>query len=362
MSVKALQEDGSFEGILASYNNVDLGGDRILPGAFTKTMQERGNEIPMLWQHDPHQPIGTLSLSDSATGLMVKGQLLMDLPQARNAYTLLKAKVIKGLSIGFDTIKDSIDNGVRQLKEVRLWEGSVVTFPMNEACMITTVKKMGAAEQKDDFNGELATGQLQDAGYQMRSALFSAIGSMVWGAGLSKEDKISGVKTVIDQFSDAFMSYVPQYLDWLSSEYGDMELMGRLQLEEKNFGALLNRGTKSLASLRQIKSLGREVKEGRKFSADTMKNLKAAQKHVKSMSDHAGAMSDSADSLDEIFGTLFDGEADDDPDTMDDSAQGDTDDGTSKAKAVPEVKTEPVEDHSADAETITGLISLIRKA
>lgn len=357
MSVKALSEDGSFEGILASYNTVDLGGDKILPGAFTKTMQERGNEIPMLWQHDPHQPIGTLSLSDSATGLMVKGQLLMDLPQAKVAYTLLKAKVIKGLSIGFDTVKDMIDNGVRQLKEVRLWEGSVVTFPMNEACMITAVKKHvpGGAEAKDDFNTELSEIQLQDAGYQMRYALFNALSSFVWASGLTKEDKVAAAQSTIEQFTTAYMTYFPQYLDWLASVYGDMEMMGKLQMEEKEMGALLGRGLKSLPARRKgagspdevkaaIHAAVRELKEGRKLSAATMKTLKDAHEHVKSM--------------DDIFCALFDEGADEDTDPEDKGGGP----ATPQSSAAPETKTEPVEDHSAAAEILTGLRSLIPKA
>jgi len=336
VQVKSLGEDGSFEGQLAVYNNVDLGGDLILPGAFTKTIQERGSEVPLLWQHNPKEPIGTLTLIDSPAALNVKGQLLLDLPEAKKAYILLKAKVIKGLSIGFDTIKDTIENGVRQLKEVRLWEGSIVTFPMNESAMVTGIKSMGGTETKDDFNTELAEVQLQDAGWQMRCALFQALGSVVWASGITRDDKVTAAQTIIDQFSEAFMAYLPQYLDWLAAEYGDMELMGKLRMEEKHFGAMLSRKAKGLPAL--------ELKEGRKFSAETMKTLGEAHDHVKGLSD--------------IFDALFDSEADDDPeDPADDSG-----DDTLKSGAAKETKTEPVEDHSAAAEILTGLRSLIPKA
>jgi HK97 family phage prohead protease len=330
MSIKALQDDGSFEGILASYNTVDLGGDKIMPGAFTKTMQERGSEVPMLWQHNPDEPIGTLHLSDSAAGLMVKGQLLMELDYAKKAYILLKANVIKGLSIGFSTIKKDMQDGVRLLKEIKLYEGSVVTFPMNEHCMVTAVKKEnGAIEVKDDFNGELSTIQLQDAGYQMFSALFSAIGSTVWGGALSKEETISGVKTVIDQFTNSYMSYLPMYLDWISGE-SDMEVMGRAKAEEKFFSALLEEAAKNPG----------EIKKGAVHSAATKKTLSGMHEMVKS--------------LDTGFCTLLDEGAD--------GVTDDVDDVTPKSAAVPEVKTEPVEDHSAAAEILTGLRSLLREA
>lgn len=137
---------GSFEGLLAVYNNVDLGGDLIEPGAFTRTLNS-GRSIPLLWQHDTSQPIGTLSLIDGPDNLRVKGQLLLELPVARDAYALLKAGVIKGLSIGYDVIRDAMDGKVRRLKELRLWEGSIVTFPMNEAAMVTSVKSISDADR-----------------------------------------------------------------------------------------------------------------------------------------------------------------------------------------------------------------------
>lgn len=138
---------GFFEGLLAVYNNVDLGNDVIVSGACTRTIRANGSQIPLLWQHQPDQPIGSLKLIDSPDALRVQGQLLMDLPMAQNAYKLLAAKVIKGLSIGYDVVKDTVENDVRYLKELRLWEGSLVTFPMNEQAMVTSIKSLSDVER-----------------------------------------------------------------------------------------------------------------------------------------------------------------------------------------------------------------------
>jgi HK97 family phage prohead protease len=270
MSIKGLSEDGTFEGLLASYNTVDLGGDRILPGAFTKTMQERGSEVPMLWQHDSHQPIGKLVLSDSPDGLKVKGIFSMTIPLAQHAYDLLKDGVIKGLSIGYDAVKDSYDDGVRQLKEVRLWEGSVVTFPMNTACMVTSLKTMNEG-----------------------------------GSDRSPSIKLSAVDEIVERVN---------------------ALAGKIS-----------------------------VKEGRKLSAATKKTLGSAKTHANGIAEHVKGLND-------CFDALFSDGADDDTEDMDAGDPVAGGDDTPKGGAAPEVKTEPVEDHSADAETITGLISLIRKA
>jgi HK97 family phage prohead protease len=346
VSIKEIAPDGSFEGLLAVYNNKDLGGDLIEPGAFTKTIKENGPEVVLLWQHKSDRPIGTLQLIDSPTALKVKGQIAMEVPDGLNAYRLIKAKVIKGMSIGYDTIKDQVENGVRLLKEVRLWEGSIVTFPMNTSAMITSVKHHGGNETKGDFSTELSQIQLQEAGYQMRYALFNALGSIVWASGMTTEDKVAAAQTSIDQFTEAFMEYFPQYLAWLAVEF-DMEMMGRLQMEEKDMGAILSRNIKSVVTLRKLKAgvitpevAAAELKEGRKISAATKKSVKAMHDHMKSATD--------------ICCSLLDDEAEDD-DNVDD---------TSKTAAVQEVKTaEPVEeDHSEAIEILTGLRSLIRGA
>jgi HK97 family phage prohead protease len=137
---KSTSPSGAFQGLLSPYGNVDEGGDRIMPGAYTRTLYEKGNTRPLLWQHQTDMPIGELTLEDRPDGLWCKGQLLMALPEAKRAYELLKAGIVTGLSIGFQTMRDEIKDGVRNLKEVKLFEGSIVTFPMNEMAQISSVK------------------------------------------------------------------------------------------------------------------------------------------------------------------------------------------------------------------------------
>lgn len=150
LKVKAIDETGKFTGIGAVYNNVDLGGDKILPGAFTKTL-EAGKELPLLWQHNPDDPIGSVKVTDTPQGLMVEGQLELEDPTAQKAYTFLKKGIIKGLSIGYDTVKAAFVDEVRELRELKLWELSVVTFPMNQSAMVTGVKAMSDDDRSKHF-------------------------------------------------------------------------------------------------------------------------------------------------------------------------------------------------------------------
>jgi uncharacterized protein len=64
----------------------------------------------------------------------------MQTSKAQEAYALMKRGVLKGLSIGFDVVRDTVANGIRHLHELKLYEVSVVTFPMNEMASISSVK------------------------------------------------------------------------------------------------------------------------------------------------------------------------------------------------------------------------------
>ncbi len=139
--LKSLTDAGTFTGMGAVYNNVDLGGDRIIPGAFSKTLSA-GRKFPVLWQHDPSNPIGTCDITDSRDGLQVVGTLELSDPTAQKAYTFMKSGVVRGLSIGYDCIQATYDGDVRNLTELKLWEISCVTFPMNQAALVATVKAM----------------------------------------------------------------------------------------------------------------------------------------------------------------------------------------------------------------------------
>lgn len=142
LKVKRIGSEGEFEGYAAVFSNVDLAGDVIEPGAFTKTLQEN-KVIPILWQHKQDEPIGvTTEIMQDDYGLHVKGQLNLNTTRGREAYELLKQGAIKGLSIGYETLKETWINGIRHIKEIRLWEYSLVTFPANVEARVVAVKSV----------------------------------------------------------------------------------------------------------------------------------------------------------------------------------------------------------------------------
>jgi HK97 family phage prohead protease len=141
--IKELEEDGTFEGYGAVFDTVDFGNDVIKKGAFKKTLREN-KDLPLLWYHDPKQPIGkVIEAVEDENGLKIKGKLNLDVQKAKEVYSNMKQKIVRGLSIGYDTMKHSWDDMVRILQEVKLWEISPVTFPMHTDALITGVKMEG---------------------------------------------------------------------------------------------------------------------------------------------------------------------------------------------------------------------------
>lgn len=152
IEVKADGDKGSFTGVLSTYGNVDQAGDVCLKGCFTKDVATYGTKRPLLWQHDAHQPIGSFEIVDTEQALVIAGKYNLDVEKGREAYALTRAGDIGGLSIGYRTEQADYDaEGHRLLKEVTLYEGSVVTFPCNREAVLTAVKEREDMAEEDHF-------------------------------------------------------------------------------------------------------------------------------------------------------------------------------------------------------------------
>ncbi|MBZ0139555.1 MAG: HK97 family phage prohead protease [Pseudorhodoplanes sp.] len=140
--------DGTIEGYASLFGAVDQARDMVMPGAFSASLSRRGvRRIPMLFQHDPAEPVGIwLDLREDARGLYARGRLIPEVMRARELLALLRAGASDGLSIGFKTVKGRVDprSRVRKLIEVDLWEISLVTFPLLAGARVHAVKESGA--------------------------------------------------------------------------------------------------------------------------------------------------------------------------------------------------------------------------
>lgn len=149
LDVKAVEKSGEFAGYLSVFGNMDSYRDIVMPGAFAESLAEwntKGRLPPILWQHRSGEPLGPYTkMQEDQKGLYVEGRLLVDdIPRAKEAHALMAHKVVSGMSIGFETIGEEWDktNRVRKLTKLKLWEGSIVTFPANEEAQVEAVKSL----------------------------------------------------------------------------------------------------------------------------------------------------------------------------------------------------------------------------
>lgn len=146
---------GTIQGYASAFGNVDMGLDVVDKGAFKVTIRDNKGKFPILADHNPSDQIGwNESASEDNTGLFVKGSIMLDVQKGREKYALAK-KALEigakaGLSIGYSTIKaepDKENPSIRRLKELKLWEYSLVTFPMNTDAMVTAAKSIGQVDK-----------------------------------------------------------------------------------------------------------------------------------------------------------------------------------------------------------------------
>lgn len=156
---------GMFSGYASVFNNVDMFGEKVLPGAFVDSLVARKRPngrtgVKMFWSHNPSEPIGKwLELSEDQHGLAAKGQLNLDVQRAKEIHALMLDDSIDGMSIGYREVETDFKDGVVLLQKLDLLEISVVSMPANPKSLVETVKSENRASQFDKFCTALREGK-----------------------------------------------------------------------------------------------------------------------------------------------------------------------------------------------------------
>lgn len=149
---------GIVEGYAAAFDNVDFGDDVIHKGAFAKTIREKKGKWPILADHDPTKQIGVnLEASEDDRGLKIKEEINLEISLGKERYSLVKQSLRHGLdaglSIGYGAVRfdfsEQDEKVVRNLKELKMFEHSHVTFPMNDQAFTTEAKNWATATTED---------------------------------------------------------------------------------------------------------------------------------------------------------------------------------------------------------------------
>ena len=147
--IKSISDSGAFTGYGSVFGVKDSYSDIVIKGAFTNSLnqwKEKGRLPALLWQHKMDEPIGYYTkMVEDENGLYLEGQLLIDDdPLAKRAHAHMRAKSLSGLSIGYVLNDYDYDKEKSAfiLKDIDLWEVSVVTFPANDEARIDNVKSI----------------------------------------------------------------------------------------------------------------------------------------------------------------------------------------------------------------------------
>jgi hypothetical protein len=173
---KALSDTGMFSGYASIFGNVDSGNDIVERNAFQEIVKTKDGHVRLLYQHDSRQPIGKAVVKQDDKGLYFEAQLVLGMTMARNAYEGLKAGILDGMSIGYDVLpggSEMTNAGIRKLTSLKLWEISLVTFPMNTLATVESVKAVSEIKTRREFED-----YLRDAGFSANQA--KSIASCGW--------------------------------------------------------------------------------------------------------------------------------------------------------------------------------------
>lgn len=202
LSIKFAGADasGTIEGYASTFGNVDLGGDVVAPGAFTKTLADHraaGTMPAMLWHHRSGEPIGKWTeMEQDPAGLRVKGRLTLEVARAREAYALARDGALS-MSIGYRATDTARASGNRVLKTLQLHEVSLLPMPMNTSARITAVKSAGDVSSITDLRAFEEF--LRDAGFSRAFAKAVANHGFKAATGLRDADGAGTARHVRDQ-------------------------------------------------------------------------------------------------------------------------------------------------------------------
>lgn len=175
---------GKFTGYASVFGGIDSYNDTVERGAFSKTIKEH-DFFPMLWSHQALEPIGIIRGQEDKKGLLVEGELNMDVAAAREKRSLIKQGAIRGLSIGYWTIKKEFDSsGIRHLQEIALDEVSPCVFAADKNARIAQIKGIpyvnfsGLIDLFNELNINEIDPRFQDAAKRAADRIYALLGKL----------------------------------------------------------------------------------------------------------------------------------------------------------------------------------------
>jgi len=230
------ESEGLVTAIFSVFGNVDSGGDKTWPGAFTKTFAERGSKVLVLDNHryestgdtigkpvklrevprDELPPEVIKAFPDALGGAEITVKFEPDpAKDARSAavFYRLSKDWIREWSFGYDALDFDFetvgDNTIRNLRTIKLYEVSPVLWGMNEATTTTNAKGMKLA----DFATQLSNNQIEAELWDQRWQIFDTLHEVLFSTlradntDFPLDQKIEIIDRSLAQFSAALLEW-----------------------------------------------------------------------------------------------------------------------------------------------------------
>jgi len=150
-------EKGIIKGYASMFNNMDSDGDVITKGAYTKTLLENSERIAFLYQHNMSQPIGKpITMKEDDKGLFIEAKI-SNSSLGKDVKTMVSEGILKEFSVGFIPIKEDSQKDVNYIKEIKLFEFSLVTLAANPMAQVTEFKGTKSVDNLMDEFDKLIT-------------------------------------------------------------------------------------------------------------------------------------------------------------------------------------------------------------
>lgn len=180
-SAAVLTDDGADQGIIEAlvsvFGNVDLHGDRVMPGAFAGVVEAfnaGAKSIPVVWSHNTFDIDGFLGdvvgLEETDEGLKATMQFDLDDPKAAKAYRLLKGGRVREYSFAYDVLDSRQVDGVRELLKLNVSEVGPTMYGANPATRTLAAKSDAPAAKAGRRISKATAEQIAAARQRVESA------------------------------------------------------------------------------------------------------------------------------------------------------------------------------------------------
>jgi len=260
IELKRDDDQGIVEHLITVFGIVDNGKDVCHPGAFAKTIDEKGGKIRVLDAHNTGsamcivgKPLALKEVGrdelpkavldeypDATGGLWARTQFLMDTPEGKGVFTRIKEGALSEFSYGYDaldydydTVKaDGEDIEVRNLRTVRLWEYSPVLWGMNPATQVMSAKQ---DEEPEEMKPEVTENYVR-----IPASTGDHSGHRIRTKTLSKEQGIKILycgecKEIVTYLFDKEKWSLQDAKDWVKEHKSDESLTDKVRLVENAF-------------------------------------------------------------------------------------------------------------------------------